>query len=386
MIEVRNLSKTYQIAKRKPGLRGAIRGLFKREYETKRAVDNISLSIGEGEMVGYIGANGAGKSTTIKMLSGILTPSSGEVRVNGIVPYRERQRNARQIGAVFGQRTQLFWDIPVRESYDLLRHIYEVPEDQYKKRLQLFVEVLHLEPLLGIPVRQLSLGQKMRCELAAAFLHNPAVVYLDEPTIGLDVAVKTRIRDFIKEMNRLQGTTVLLTTHDMQDIEEICNRIVIIDEGKILYDGDLQSIKQRFGQKRVIHFEVEGTSSFVLPGELSGRAEILQNDGAGQSQTGSAEAAGEAGSSEKGSPEGGLTAGGLSKDGSPEGGTAESGKVKTGLAETGTTVSVAFDSDAISAADVISSVLRHCRVRDLSITDPTIETIVKEIYERGVSS
>lgn len=329
MIEVSNLSKQYKIVKRNPGLRGAIQGLFHREYEIKQAVNVINFQIESGEMVGYIGANGAGKSTTIKMLSGILSPSGGELRVNGIVPYQNRQKNAKQIGAVFGQRTQLFWDIPVRESYDLLRHIYEVPEDLYKKRMGQFTEVLNLQPLLGIPVRQLSLGQKMRCELAAAFLHNPSVVYLDEPTIGLDVAVKTKIREFIKEMNRLQGTTVLLTTHDMQDIEEICNRIIIIDEGSILYDGDLHSIKERFGHKRVIHFDLDIKEPFQLPDELSDSAEVMQ------------------------------------------------GEVKE-------TVSVAFNNQVVSGADVISAMLQAYHVRDLTITDPTIESIVKEIYERGV--
>jgi ABC-2 type transport system ATP-binding protein len=331
LIQVSGLSKHYKLAKRKPGLLGAVKGLFRREYETKKAVNDISFEIASGEMVGYIGPNGAGKSTTIKMLSGILTPTVGEVRVNGIVPYGERQRNAKQIGAVFGQRTQLFWDIPVRESYDLLKHIYEIPEEQYQETLKLFVDVLNLEPLLGTPVRQLSLGQKMRCELAAAFLHSPSVVYLDEPTIGLDVAVKTRIRAFIREMNQRLGTTVILTTHDMQDIEEICKRIIIIDEGKVLYDGDLQSIKDRFGHKRVIHFELEWAEPFVLPVDLVGAAEIVPM--------------------EEDSP----------------------GKV-----------SLSFSHQAMSAADIISAMLRHYRIRDLTIADPKIETIVKEIYERGV--
>ncbi len=331
MIEVSNLSKHYMIAKRKPGLTGAIKGLFSREYEVKKAVDNINFTINQGEMVGYIGANGAGKSTTIKMLSGILTPTNGEVRVNGIVPYQKRQLNAKNIGAVFGQRTQLFWDIPVRESYDLLKHIYEVPEKQHKETLDFFTEVLNLEPLLNIPVRQLSLGQKMRCELAAAFLHKPSIVYLDEPTIGLDVAVKTKIRQFIREMNQRSNTTVLLTTHDMQDIEEICKRVIIIDEGKVIYDGDLQSIQERFGNKRVIHFELEAPETFTLPNGLTGLAEVVQIEG---EQT------------EK--------------------------------------ISLSFSSQTISAADVISAMLTDFRIRDLTIADPKIETIVKQIYERGV--
>lgn len=331
MIEVSGLVKEYKIAKRKPGLLGAFQGLFKRETFTKQAVRDISFNIRGGEMVGYIGANGAGKSTTIKMLTGILTPSQGRVTVHGVVPYEERQRNAQNIGAVFGQRSQLFWDIPVRESYDLLKHIYQVPEAQYQETLRLFTEVLDLEPLLPIPVRQLSLGQKMRCELAAAFLHNPSVVYLDEPTIGLDVAVKTKIRAFIKEMNQRQGTTVLLTTHDMGDIEELCNRIIIIDEGRILYDGDLQSIKDRFGHKRVVHFEMETVDAFTLPDALQGLVEVVTND---QEDSG--------------------------------------------------TVSLSFSNQAITAADLIAVMLQTYRVRDLTIADPKIETIVQEIYERGV--
>lgn len=329
MIHVTSLSKTYKIVERDPGLKGAMKALVKRSYVTKDAVKNIDFHIKKGEMVGYIGANGAGKSTTIKMLCGILTPSSGEITVNGIVPYKNRQKNAKNIGAVFGQRTQLFWDIPVRESYDLLRHIYEVPEKEYKETLDLFVKVLDLEPLLAIPVRQLSLGQKMRCELAAAFLHRPAVVYLDEPTIGLDVAVKVKIRKFIKEMNRMWGTTVILTTHDMQDIEEICNRIIIIDEGVILYDGNLQSIQDQFGHKRLIHFELEEKPSNVIPSNLEGLIEF------------------------------------------------------TAIDEEHQKVTVSFTNKEIAATDVISAMMAEFKIRDLTIADPKIETIVEEIFNRG---
>ncbi|RUT46305.1 ATP-binding cassette domain-containing protein [Paenibacillus anaericanus] len=328
MIEVKGLSKYYKLVEKKPGLSGAVQGLFARKYSIKKAVDDISFVIDQGEMVGYIGANGAGKSTTIKMLCGILTPSSGEITVSGIVPYKERKRNASNIGAVFGQRTQLFWDIAVRESYDLLKHIYEIPQHQYEKTMDLFTEVLDLGPLLGIPVRQLSLGQKMRCELAAAFLHSPSIVYLDEPTIGLDVAVKVKIRQFIKEMNRSMNTTVILTTHDMQDIEEICKRIIIIDEGKILYDGSIQSIKDRYGHKRIIHFEMEQEGEFTLPESLLGKAEFTAH---------------EAG-----------------------------------------VVSLSFSNLIITAAEVISEMLRFYHIRDLTIADSRIESIVQDIYERGI--
>lgn len=332
MIQVTNLTKAYKIAQRSPGLTGAVKGLFARKYQTKHAVKDIQLHIDTGEMVGYIGANGAGKSTTIKMLSGILTPTSGEVRVNGVVPYLERQKNAKHIGAVFGQRTQLFWDIPVRESYNLLKHIYEIPDDVYRKNMNLFTDVLELDKLLGIPVRQLSLGQKMRCELGAAFIHNPRVVYLDEPTIGLDVSVKSKIREFIKEMNRLQGTTVLLTTHDMQDIEEITKRIIILDEGRILYDGDLKAVQERFGQNRVVHFELDLSHPFQLPVSIEKVTTVLP----------------------------------------------------IGEGEDGSAVSISFNNQQITASEVISAVLREYTVRDLSISDPKIETIVKEIYDRGL--
>jgi ABC-2 type transport system ATP-binding protein len=329
LIHVHNIKKEYKIAKRDPGLRGAVKSLFYRKFETKHAVKGIDFHIAPGEMVGYIGANGAGKSTTIKMLTGILTPSSGSITVNGIVPYENRQINAKNIGAVFGQRTQLFWDIPVRESYDLLKHIYEIPEQQFNETMKTFTDVLNLEPLLGIPVRQLSLGQKMRCELAAAFLHRPKVVFLDEPTIGLDVAVKIKIREFIKEMNHLYGTTVILTTHDMQDIEEICSRIIIIDEGSVIYDGSLQAIKEQFGHKRVIHFELDNTSSFQVPAELIGKAEIIPAQDENEK------------------------------------------------------VSLSFSSREISASEVISEIMKKYNVTDLTIADSKIESIVEEIYNKG---
>lgn len=327
MIIVENLKKEYKLVKRDPGLKGAVKSLFNRKYEIKQAVKGIDFSIQQGESVGYIGANGAGKSTTIKMLTGILTPTDGKVTVNGLVPYENRQKNAVNIGAVFGQRTQLFWDIPVRESYHLLKHIYEIPEQQFQETIAMFTEVLNLEPLLGIPVRQLSLGQKMRCELAAAFLHRPKVVYLDEPTIGLDIAVKVKIRKFIKEMNQRWGTTVLLTTHDMQDIEEICDRIIIIDGGEILYDGGLEEIKRQFGQKRIIHFELADAAEFTLPLPLQGLVGILPKE--------------------------------------------EEMKV-----------SLSFDHEAVKSSFVISEMMSLYEILDLNIADPKIETIVEQLYNR----
>ena len=246
-IEVKELTKQFVNFKRREGVSGAFLDLFQRDYTKMLAVDHISFDIRPGELVGYIGANGAGKSTTIKMLTGILVPTSGEVKVSGLVPYNNNLHK-KQIGVVFGQRTQLWWDIAVIEAFHLLQKIYEVPQDEYKQRLDEFTELLELEELLHKPVRKLSLGQRMRCDLAASLLHNPPVVFLDEPTIGLDVSVKARIRQFIKDINRKHQTTVILTTHDLVDIEEVCNRLIIIDQGKILYDGQLDSLKERFGK------------------------------------------------------------------------------------------------------------------------------------------
>ncbi|MCU0606012.1 MAG: ATP-binding cassette domain-containing protein [Candidatus Edwardsbacteria bacterium] len=245
IIEAHSLSKHFKRFRRRPGLVGAVKDLWHRTYEVVRAVDGIDLSVERGEIIGYIGPNGAGKSTTIKMLTGILVPTAGSLAVQGLVPHKDRYRHVRTIGVVFGQRTQLWWDIAVIEAFNLLQKIYEIPRDEYRQRLKKFNQVLGLEDLLNIPVRKLSLGQRMRCDLAASLLHNPAILFLDEPTIGLDVAVKASIRDFIRETNRQQGTTVILTTHDLSDIEELCSRVIMIDAGKLIYDGGLRELKER---------------------------------------------------------------------------------------------------------------------------------------------
>jgi ABC-2 type transport system ATP-binding protein len=247
MIEVKNLKKEFTMNKKYPGFRGAIKSFFSREYITKTAVDDINFTINDGEIVGYIGANGAGKSTTIKMMTGILTPTSGKVLINGKVPYEDRQENAKDIGVVFGQKTQLWWDLPLSETFSLLKDIYEVDEKDFSERMNFLNEVLELEPFMLSPVRTLSLGQRMRADLAAAFLHNPKIIYLDEPTIGLDVVVKDNVRKAIKKINEDFGTTIILTTHDLNDIEELCNRIIIIDSGKLIYDGGLKEIKEQYG-------------------------------------------------------------------------------------------------------------------------------------------
>jgi ABC-2 type transport system ATP-binding protein len=232
-------------------------GRFRRTRGEVEAVRGISLSIEAGSLVGYLGPNGAGKSTTIKMLTGILVPSAGQVRVAGLDPTRRRMELAQRIGVMFGQRVQLWWDLPLRDSFELLRHVYGVPADRHRQRLATFRELLELDEFLARPVRQLSLGQRIRGELAAALLHDPDVVFLDEPTIGLDVVAKARVRDFLSEVNREQGVTVLLTTHDLGDIERLCRRIVIIDHGQVIYDGDADALRDRYGGERTLVVDLE---------------------------------------------------------------------------------------------------------------------------------
>lgn len=257
-IHVENLVKTFRISQKDPGIAGAVKALFRPRYQEKVAVDGINFDIEPGEMVGYIGVNGAGKSTTIKMLTGILVPTSGRVEVLGRDPYRQREANARDIGVVFGQRTQLWWDLALIESLNLIARLYELEPARYRQLLGEFSETLDLAELLHVPIRSMSLGQKMRAELVATLIHEPKVIYLDEPTIGLDVVVKERIRAFVRQQNQEKGTTVLLTTHDLGDIEELCRRVIIIDAGRIIYDGPLSAIRDRFGKYRTISFETVG--------------------------------------------------------------------------------------------------------------------------------
>jgi len=252
IIETRRLRKVFRTVKRYPGVGGALRSLFTREYDEKVAVEDVTLSMEPGELVGYIGPNGAGKSTTIKMLTGILVPTSGEVRVAGLVPWRQRKENARNIGVIFGQRSQLYWDLPLIESFELLRAIYGVPPAQYRRNLDEFIQILDMADFLRTPVRQLSLGQRMRGDFAAALLHSPTIVYLDEPTIGLDVVAKEAIREFIARINAERGATIVLTTHDLADVERLCRRIILIDRGTLIYDGDIDRIKNEYGRYRTL--------------------------------------------------------------------------------------------------------------------------------------
>ncbi|KHF40566.1 ABC transporter ATP-binding protein [Halalkalibacter okhensis] len=255
VIEVQDLRKEFKSYSSRSGLSGAFRDLFTRNYKVLAAVDQISLTVKQGEMVGYIGENGAGKSTTIKMLTGILTPTSGSVVVNGMNPHKEREQFVRTIGVVFGQRSQLWWDIAVQESFRLLKKVYRVSDEDYNNHMGHVIETLEIGPLLDKPVRKLSLGQRMRCELAAALIHNPSLLFLDEPTIGLDVLVKLKIRKFLKEINEQYKTTIILTTHDITDIEALCERVVLLDEGKIVYDGKLNQLQINAVEGKQVEFE-----------------------------------------------------------------------------------------------------------------------------------
>ena len=243
MIEIQHLQKTFRVAKRGAGFGQALKSLIHREYEEIKALDDISFSIQEGEMVGYIGPNGAGKSSTIKILSGILTPDGGECRIDGRIPWKNRIAHVKEIGVVFGQRTQLWWDVPVIDSFELLKDIYNISEDTYQANMEELTSLLNLSELLKIPARQLSLGQRMRCEIAASLLHSPKLLFLDEPTIGLDAVSKLAVRDFLRKHNETRRTTVILTTHDMQDIQALTDRVILIGRGRVLLDGTLRDIQ-----------------------------------------------------------------------------------------------------------------------------------------------
>jgi ABC-2 type transport system ATP-binding protein len=326
-ISAENLAKVYRIPQKDPGVRGALKALVRPRYTDKVAVAGISFQIEPGEVVGYIGVNGAGKSTTIKMLTGILAPSGGTVRVLGRDPHRERVANARNIGVVFGQRTQMWWDLALHESLRLIAKIYEIPEERYQALLGRFAVTLELDELMKIPVRNMSLGQKMRAELAATLIHEPQVVYLDEPTIGLDLLVKERIRAFIKEQNRELGTTVLLTTHDLGDIEELCRRVIMIDDGKLIYDGPITTIKARFGRYRTITFDTAAAIPDLLT--LPGGAEVM-------------------------------------------------GREERKLV-------LRFDREQASASQVSASLMAQIEVADFSISEPDLAGIVKQIYAGGLA-
>ena len=295
-------------------------GRLRRERVRVRAVDDVSLSVGAGELVGYIGPNGAGKSTTIKMLTGILVPSSGSITVAGVDPQRRRVELARRIGVVFGQRTQLWWDLPLRDSFELLRHVYRVEAGAHARNLASFIELLDMGAFLDTPVRQLSLGQRMRGDLCAALLHDPAILYLDEPTIGLDVVSKSRVREFLATVNAERGVTIVLTTHDLSDVERLCSRLVVIDHGRVIHDGTVGEIKDRFGEFRTIVVDLEEEATpLVVPG-----CETVRVDGVRQW--------------------------------------------------------LRFRRSEVSAASVVAAIAASARVRDLTIEEPDIEDVVTKIY------
>ena len=266
MIEVHNINKTFRVARRKAGFSHAVKALFSRDYEIIRALNDISFTIRDGEMVGYIGPNGAGKSTTIKIMCGILTPDSGLCEIDGRTPWKERVAHVREIGVVFGQRSQLWWDVPVIDSFELIRDIYKVDEKLYRNNLNELSGLLDLEEILKTPARSLSLGQRMRCEIAASLLHNPRTLFLDEPTIGLDAVSKIAVRQFIKKLNAEQGITVILTTHDMQDIEALTERILLIGKGRILLDGSLSELKKRSSERKMLVVEYKGNMPDICGG------------------------------------------------------------------------------------------------------------------------
>ena len=334
MIYVENLRKEFKKIIKEPGLKGSVKALFKPKKEIITAVDDISFTVPKGEILGFLGPNGAGKSTVIKMLTGILMPTSGICRINGQNPQKDRKNYVREIGVVFGQHTQLWWDLALRETYAVLKEIYQVPDEQYKKRMAFLNEVLELDDFITSPVRTLSLGQRMRADIAASLLHSPKVLFLDEPTIGLDVVVKENIRNAIRKINAEEGTTVILTTHDLADIEFLCERIVMIDKGKKVFDGGIAELKHNFGDVRTLEFELVNAPDFKLL-DYHRRFKLTQDE---------------------------LTS---ERDGAK--------------------ATVRFDTAKVSVEDIISYTLSTVHVKDLNIKDVEIEEIIKRLYRREVS-
>ncbi len=329
IIEIKNITKEFKVLNRREGLKGSLKDLFSRDYKIVRAVDNISMNIEQGEIVGYLGPNGAGKSTTIKMMTGILEPTSGEILVNDYVPYKNRTRNAQNIGVVFGQRTQLWWALPLVESFKILKDIYGVSDKDYNDMIELYQSLVDIEPLLHKPVRQMSLGQRTLSDILAAFLHNPKIVFLDEPTIGLDVSMKSKIRTLIHALNKEKNTTVILTTHDMGDVDALCRRIVIIDKGKMLYDNDIEHLKGFFGYYRTLKIRVGG--------DLKQTAE----------------------------------------------------KIRAQLPEFSVSaddewISILVDEAKSKVMDVLSQLQKSYKIRDMQLEEISTEEVIKKIYEEGV--
>lgn len=329
IIEIKNVSKKFKVLNRREGLKGSIKDLFSRDYKTVKAVDNISMNIQQGEIVGYLGPNGAGKSTTIKMMTGVLEPTSGEILVSGNVPYQNRTKNAQEIGVVFGQRSQLWWALPLVESFKILKDIYQIPDEKYEGVLKLYRSLVDIEPLLHKPVRQMSLGQRTLSDILAAFLHDPKIVFLDEPTIGLDVAMKSRIRTLIHALNKERNTTVILTTHDMGDVDALCKRIVIIDKGKMLYDNDIEHLKGFFGSYRTLKLRIDG--------DLKEKAALIQKE---------------------------LPDFSVSADEE--------------------WISVLVDEEKAKVIDVLGKLQHSYNIKDMQLEEISTEEVIKKIYEEGV--
>lgn len=322
LIEVKNICKNFEIYKRQKGFANSLKSLFSRQYEIKRAVDNISFNLERGELVGYVGPNGAGKSTTIKMLAGILVPTSGTITVDGKIPHLNRKQNAMHIGVVFGQRSQLYWDLPMEDTFELYKKMYKIDNQRFRRNVDFYIELLEMQEFLRRPVRQLSLGQKMRADLAVALLHDPEIVYLDEPTIGLDVVAKSRIRRFIKEVNKEKKTTVILTTHDMDDIEQICTRLIMIDKGQMIYDGTLEAFKEIYGEGHMLTVDFADESVKIDDSRL---------------------------------------------------------KV---IKEEGPRKWIVFKKQDIGIAEAVTLITRKYNITDLNLKEPDIEEIVKTTYEK----
>lgn len=329
IIEIKNITKEFKVLNRREGLKGSLKDLFSRDYKIVRAVDNISMNIEQGEIVGYLGPNGAGKSTTIKMMTGILEPTSGEILVGGNVPYQNRTKNAQEIGVVFGQRSQLWWALPLIESFKILKDIYGVSEEDYNNMLALYQSLVDIEPLLHKPVRQMSLGQRTLSDILAAFLHNPKIVFLDEPTIGLDVSMKAKIRTLIHALNKEKNTTVILTTHDMGDVDALCRRIVIIDKGKMLYDNDILHLRGFFGSYRTLKIRIDG--------DLKQQAELIQNA---------------------------LPDFSVSVDDE--------------------WISILIDEEKAKVMEILSQLQKSHQIRDMQLEEISTEEVIKKIYEKGV--
>lgn len=323
IIDVQNISKTFKITKRKTGFRGALANIFHPEHEYKKAVNDISFNIKEGEMVGFIGPNGAGKSTTVKMLSGILYPDSGNINIAGYIPHKQRKEYVANIGVVFGQKSQISWDLSPLDSYEVIKYIYKIPDKKYKENIERFTELLDMQKFIYQPVRQLSLGQRMRADIAAALLHSPKIVFFDEPTIGIDVVGKEKIRSFIKTLNKTDNITMIFTTHDMQDIEKTCERLIIIDDGKKLYDGSLDAIKSNYVSSRIIEAEFE---------QLPEKIDIPD-----------------------------VTVSDVDKN-----------RMKK---------FITFDTSKIGINSLMSTLLNNYNIKDISVKEPEIDAIISDIYQ-----